>query len=59
VRVAFILQADGSVNGIAIRESSGHPVLDEEAASAIRRAVPFPASGVELLVVVPVTFQLQ
>jgi protein TonB len=57
--VAFTLRADGSVGAIEIRESSGHPLLDEEAQRAIRRAAPFPAPGVELLVVVPVTFQLR
>lgn len=56
--VAFTLRADGSVGAIEIRESSGHPLLDDEAQRAIRRAAPFPAPGVELLVVVPVTFQL-
>ncbi len=59
VLVAFTLRIDGFVEGVEIRETSGHPLLDQEAASAILRASPFPAPGVELAVVVPVTFQLQ
>jgi len=57
--VAVVLRSDGLVSNIEIRESLGYSLLDEEAASAIHRAAPFPAPGTELLVVVPVTFELQ
>jgi len=57
--VAFTLVADGSITGLELRQSSGHGVLDEAALEAIRRAAPFAPPGVDVLVVVPVSFAMR
>jgi TonB family protein len=40
--VVFSLNKEGSLTHLDIRESSGHDILDREAAKAIRNASPFP-----------------
>ena len=39
----FSLSRDGQLTGISITGSSGHKILDQEGADAIKRAAPFPA----------------
>jgi periplasmic protein TonB len=58
VVLAFTLHADGSLEGLSLRKSSGHALLDEAALQAARDAVPFEAPGVDVLVVVPVVYRL-
>lgn len=43
VQVRFVIAASGSVSGIKVVASSGHPLLDQEAIATVRRAAPFPA----------------
>ena len=38
----FSIQEDGSINEIKIANSSGYPVLDDSAKTALRLATPFP-----------------
>lgn len=40
--VAFLVLADGQIEGLDIRESSGQGVLDRAALQAVQRAAPFP-----------------
>jgi protein TonB len=40
--VVFSLDREGSLTGLYVRDSSGHDILDGEAARAIRNASPFP-----------------
>ena len=40
--VAFLVHADGQIEGLDIRQSSGHGVLDRAALQAVTRAAPFP-----------------
>lgn len=40
--VVFSLNQEGSLTRLDIRQSSGHDILDQEAAMAIRNASPFP-----------------
>ncbi|HSA59300.1 MAG TPA: energy transducer TonB [bacterium] len=47
-RVRFAIDASGQPQGLALKSSSGSPVLDEEALSTIRRAAPFPAYDEDL-----------
>lgn len=42
VRVAFTIAANGSVSGIRVIRSSGHPVLDQAAVEMVQRAAPMP-----------------
>jgi protein TonB len=59
VELSFTIDPDGNVNGLKVLTSSGFPVLDEQAMTAIRRSAPFtppPPRKVEL--VMPVTFRL-
>lgn len=42
VHVAFTIAANGSVSGIRITRSSGHPVLDQAAVEMVQRAAPMP-----------------
>jgi protein TonB len=58
VLLAFTLDADGSLLDLQVRQSSGHDVLDQAAADAIRRAAPFDPPGVPVRVVIPVSFRL-
>jgi len=58
VMIAFVLRADGTVAGLGVRESSGHPILDEAALAAVRDAAPYPPPGMDVLVVVPLSFRL-
>ncbi|MBK9519608.1 MAG: TonB family protein [Anaeromyxobacter sp.] len=57
--LAFTLYADGTVSDLVVRESSGFPSLDAAAVEAIRRAAPFDPPGVDVFVVVPVSFRLR
>jgi len=43
--VRFRIGPDGMVSAVEIARSSGHALLDEASADAIRRAAPYPASG--------------
>lgn len=59
VELSFTIDPDGSVSGLKVLTSSGYPVLDEQARTAIRSSAPFtppPPRAVEL--VMPVTFRL-
>lgn len=58
VVVGFVLAADGSVSELALRQSSGFKMLDEAALEAVRRAVPFPAPGLAVRVVIPLVFDV-
>jgi TonB family protein len=40
--VRFAIGADGQPEGLALKSTSGYPVLDEAALETIRRAAPFP-----------------
>lgn len=59
VVVAFVVAEDGSVRSLHIRESSGHPVLDNSAMGTVKSAAPFPRPPVAAEIVMPVQFQLQ
>jgi protein TonB len=43
--VRFRIGPGGVVSAVEIARSSGHPLLDEASADAVRRAGPYPASG--------------
>jgi len=53
-----IVRADGHVDSLAIRLSSGDESLDRAALEAVRDAAPYPPPGVDVLVVIPVSFRL-
>lgn len=40
--VVFSLNNQGSLTGLAVKDSSGHEILDQEATRAVRSAAPFP-----------------
>jgi protein TonB len=41
LKLSVSLRADGSIETISIRQSSGHPELDEAAARIVRLAAPY------------------
>jgi protein TonB len=43
--IRFRIGPDGAVSAVEIARSSGHALLDEASADAVRRAGPYPASG--------------
>lgn len=59
VELAFTITPDGSVRDLRILTSSGYPLLDDEALSAIRETAPFsPPPQVAATVTMPITFRL-
>jgi protein TonB len=59
VLVEFVLLADGWIRGLALRSSSGFPLLDSAALAAVEKAAPFPPPGVDVRVVAPVVFRAE
>jgi len=64
VELAFSIDRGGHVLSSRIVKSSGHPALDEETMTTVRRAAPFPAppdglDGERFDFTVPVTFDIQ
>ena len=59
VALTFVLRADGRIRELRMARSSGYPVLDEAALSAVERAVPFPPPGMDVRIELPVTFRLR
>lgn len=55
----FTLLKNGAIRDLVVRESSGHPILDQAALAAVRRAAPFPPPGAIVSIAVPVVFRLQ
>jgi periplasmic protein TonB len=59
VELAFSIAPDGQVHDLKILTSSGFPILDEQAMTAILRSAPFrPPPPVVASLVMPVTFRL-
>jgi len=62
--VRFSVDRQGNASNIRLGQSSGHPLLDEEALATVRRASPLPPPPAEITgdpveVMVPVTFFLR
>ncbi|GEM_PF-4435217 len=57
--VAFFLKEDGQVADIAVVESSGHDILDNNVVATIRRISPFPKPPAAARIVLPITFHLK
>jgi len=57
----FVIRSDGSLGALALKRSSGHRTLDEEAMATLRNAAPFeaPPEGKELTIILPVSFDLR
>lgn len=59
VEVGFTITPDGNVGALKILTSSGFPVLDEQAETAVRRSAPFnPPPPAAVTLVMPITFRL-
>jgi len=56
--VEFILRADGRVEALGLRQSAGDEALDRAALAAVMEGAPYPPPGVDVLVVVPLSFRL-
>jgi len=57
--VGFMIHEDGSVSGVTVRASSGHALLDAEAAAAVFAAAPFPKPPAPARIVIPIAFRLR
>ena len=57
----FIVHGDGSIGALALKRSSGHRTLDEQAIATLEKAAPFeaPPEGKEMTIVLPVSFNLR
>lgn len=63
VHIRFVMDREGHLLSHQLLHSSGHPVLDQEAAQLLRRAAPLPAAppsiaGEQLEVAIPIHFRL-
>lgn len=59
VLVHFVVGTDGKTSNVALRESSGHQVLDDSALATIRELEGLPRPPVPVPVTVPVHFRLK
>lgn len=59
VIVAFTVCVDGSVEQIAVLESSGHGPLDKSAVDAVRKSCPLPRPSEKTALVMPVVYRLE
>ncbi len=61
VHVRFSIDAAGNVQSVSLARSSGHPELDEEVLSLVRRASPVPAPppGADRTIAAPVRFSVR
>jgi TonB family protein len=57
--MGFTIHEDGSISGVTVRVSSGHAILDEEAAAAVFAAAPFPRPHSPARIAIPVSFKLR
>jgi protein TonB len=58
VRLAFVLLADGRIRDLVVREGSGYEVLDAAAIAAVLDASPFVPPGMDVQIVIPVSFRI-
>lgn len=62
VVVAAVIREDGTVVGLRIAESSGRPILDQEALSVMRQASPLtlkhPLGKPQVTILVPISYRL-
>lgn len=59
VVLSFVVNEDGGVSSIRIKESSGYTLLDNSAADTVRSVAPFPRPPVAAEIVMPVQFRLE
>ncbi|MDD2851813.1 MAG: energy transducer TonB [Desulfuromonadaceae bacterium] len=59
VVLAFVVNRDGGVHSVHVKESSGYAVLDNSAMDTVKRVAPFPKPPVVAEIVMPVHFRLQ
>lgn len=58
VVVSFIVSEKGLVNDLRIVESSGFPILDNNAIETIKKAAPFPKPPVRAELVMPIVYKI-
>jgi protein TonB len=58
VEIVFVINMDGSIREAAVRKSSRHLILDEEALRAVQSAAPFRRPDTPVKIVIPVSFTL-
>jgi len=62
VVIAAVIREDGTVVGLRIAESSGRPILDQEALSVMRQASPLtlkhPLGKPQVTILVPISYRL-
>jgi len=59
VVVSFVVQTDGRVRDVRVREGCGHEVLDRSAVEAVKRCAPYPPPPAEAELLLPVTYRLE
>ncbi|MBU0675635.1 MAG: energy transducer TonB [Proteobacteria bacterium] len=58
VIVRFVISEQGEIITMTLVESSGFPVLDNNALATIKKAAPFPCPPIRAELIVPVTYRL-
>ncbi|MEW6586951.1 MAG: energy transducer TonB [Nitrospirota bacterium] len=58
VIVSFLISARGEAMDIIVSKSSGHKVLDDNAADAVRNASPFPKPPAKAQIIIPILYSL-
>jgi protein TonB len=58
VLVAFVVLANGRIRDLTVREGCGHEALDAAALRAIEEAAPFTPPGMDVRVVLPLSFRI-
>jgi protein TonB len=58
VEIVFIINMDGTIREAAVRKSSRHTLLDDEALRAVQSAAPFRKPDAPVKIVIPVSFTL-
>jgi protein TonB len=58
VEIVFIINMDGTIRDAAVRKSSRHMILDEEALRAVQSSAPFRKPEAPIKIVIPVSFTL-
>ncbi|NVN92025.1 MAG: energy transducer TonB [Desulfuromonadales bacterium] len=59
VRVAFVIQENGTVADIRVVGSSGYEILDANAIETVKRSAPFPKPPVKAELRMPITYRLE
>ncbi len=59
VEISFRVDSNGYASDIKIYSSCGYPMLDRQAAEAVRKSAPFPKPASDTSIIIPILFELK